>query len=276
MTSLAVAVARDSRGPAALYLMTDSRITWATATEHWDAGRKTFASSVGADVFGYCGDAYFMPMTLGQILSMAAAGVVDLNSPSAKQRHDLVLSLLANSLSMIQTRHALPMTLFHGARDGEHMLSRFRLWRSHFDPKSMSWSEDELTVGDRSYLAAIDGSGGAQIRKFEKEAASTGAAGTSRAAIHAFCNSLHSGGDQFSGGAPQLVGLWRKGHAREFGVCWHGKFFIAGMQVPDSLDRQKVDWFNHLFERCDGRTGRRLVGSPGHRLALSTPAAATK
>jgi hypothetical protein len=265
MTSLAAMVARDSRGPSSLYLMTDSRITWGESSQHWDAGRKTFASPVGADIFGYCGDAYFMPMTLGQVISIAAAKILDLSSPEADMRHQLILSLLTPSLSMIKTKHVLPMTLFHGARDSELMTSRFRLWRSQFDPKTMSWSDEELVVEDRSYLAAINGSGKTHVESYERKVAKTSAAGTSRAAVHAFCSSLRSSADPFSGGAPQLVGLWRKGPARQFGFFWNGKSFVGGMQVTSDLDRESMDWFNHLFERCDGRTGQRLAGSSSHR-----------
>lgn len=270
MTSLAVAIARDSRGPSALYIITDSRITWRTPAERWDAGRKTFASHVGPDIFGYCGDAYFLPMALGQVLSMSTHGVVNFDSYPAEKRHELVLSLLARSISMIATRFALPMTLFHGARDGEFMASKFRLWRSEIRPTSLTWSDTELEVRDQSYLAVLDGTGASHVRTYEGKMQSTPAAGTSRAAIHAFCQSLHSGNDPYSGGAPQLVGLWRKGPAKQFGFCWHGKYFIAGMEVPDSIEREKIVWFNNLFERCDGRTGRRIVGSASHRSSLRT------
>lgn len=265
MTSLAAMVARDSRGPSSLYLITDSRITWGGSAQHWDAGRKTFASPTSADIFGYCGDAYFMPMSLGQVLSIAASKVLDLSSPEADARHRLILSLLTPSLSMMKTKHVLPMTLFHGGRDRDLMTSRFRLWRSQFDPKTMLWSDEELVVEDRSYLATTDGSGKTHVEKFERKAAKTSAAGTSRSAVHAFCTSLRSASDPFSGGAPQLVGLWRKGHAKQFGFCWNGKSFVGGMQVTSDLDCEGVEWFNHLFERCDGRTGQRLAGSPSHR-----------
>ncbi|RWF44694.1 MAG: hypothetical protein EOS65_01500 [Mesorhizobium sp.] len=211
-----------------------------------------------------------MPMALGQVLSMAAHGVVNLSSHSAEKRHEIVLALLAKSISMIRTQYALPMTLFHGARDGEFMASKFRLWRSEIHPTSNAWSDTELVVNDQSYLAAIDGTGATHIQKFEKKVESTAAVGTSRGAIHAFCQSLHTGNDPFSGGAPQLVGLWRKGPAKQFGFCWHGKYFIAGMEVSAGVERERVEWFNNLFERCDGRTGRRIAGSSSHRPSLQT------
>jgi hypothetical protein len=115
MTSLAAAIACDSRGPSALYLITDSRITWVQPTERWDVGRKTFASLVSADVFGYCGDAYFMPIALGQVLSLVASGVVDTTTASAEERHTAVLDLLKNSLgkSLQSTRPQLRCFTVH-------------------------------------------------------------------------------------------------------------------------------------------------------------------
>ena len=268
MTSLAAAIARDSRGPCALYILTDSRITWIEPTERWDAGRKTFGSATSADVFGYCGDAYFMPMALGQILNMAACGALDLATESAKERHSVILKQLKNSLGRIATKHVLSMTVFHGARQGKGMKSIFRLWRSTYNPQTKRWSDIELSVADRSYLAEIDGSGKATVKKFEAKTNKTAASGTSRAAIHAFCKSLRSGEDPFTGGAPQMVGLWRMGTARQFGYYWKRRFFISGMECVDSTGRKNIDWFNEFFERCDPETGRRRQGSADHRTSL--------
>ncbi|MBG0511069.1 hypothetical protein I3J13_20010 [Agrobacterium sp. MOPV5] len=268
MTSLAAAIARDSRGPTALYLLTDSRITWIEHTERWDAGRKTFGSPVSADVFGYCGDAYFMPMALGQVLSMVACGVINLNTATSEERHSIVLNQLKNSLGRISTKYASNVTLFHGARDGEGMKSTFRLWRSVYRPAPKSWSDSELPVENRSYLAKIDGTGKATLQKFEAKMNETAASGTSRAAIHAFCKSLKSAEDPFSGGAPQMVGLWRIGSAKQFGYYWQGRFYIAGMECPNSAGRENIDWFNELFERCDPETGLRREGSANHKTSL--------
>lgn len=58
MTSLGVALAIDARGPSAMYIITDSRISWPNGG-HWDAGQKTFVSACSPDIFGFCGDAFF-------------------------------------------------------------------------------------------------------------------------------------------------------------------------------------------------------------------------
>ncbi|MCA1494582.1 hypothetical protein I6F11_27245 [Ensifer sp. NBAIM29] len=187
---------------------------------------------------------------------------------SADDRHSTVLNQLKNSLGRISTKYASNVTLFHGARDGDGMKSSFRLWQSVYRPSSKAWSDVELRIEDRSYLAKIDGTGKATVQKFEAKMVGTAACGTSRAAIHAFCKSLKSEEDPFSGGPPQMVGLWRIGAARQFGYCWQGRFYIAGMECPNIEGRENIYWFNELFERCDPRTGRRRSGSSNHQTSL--------
>lgn len=269
MTSLAAAVGVDSRGPSSLYIITDSRITWGSPSERWDWGRKTFRSPSSPDVFGYCGDAYFVPLALAQVFELAALGVINLGNLSAVERHLVIFDLLKRSISASATSHIDDVSVFHGTRDGELMPSRFLLWRMHFDKTTRAWRDEELVLNEtESYFAHIDGSGASHVKKFADRWVGSSAAGTSRAAMHSFTQSLRSGEDQFSGGAPQLVGLWRKGHARQFGFSWNGKPYMAGMEVPPTADFTQVDWFNHLFERCDGRTGSKLAEASSHRASL--------
>ncbi|MFT4095697.1 MAG: hypothetical protein QM651_01150 [Rhodoblastus sp.] len=177
--------------------------------------------------------------------------------------------MLKNAIASVETKYIASLTLFHGARDAEFMDAQFRLWRSHYDAKTKVWLDEELSLAHgASYLAHLDGSGASYVKRSEAALSNTAAAGTSRAAMHAFCQALHSGVDPYSGGPPQLVGLWRKGGARQFGFCWHGKSYVGGMELPQAADHTIVDWFNHLFERCDGRTGRKLKTAKSHRSSL--------
>jgi hypothetical protein len=270
MTSLAAAMAVDSRGPSALYIITDSRITWVVASEHWDRGRKTFTSPTSPDIFGYCGDAYFIPMALSQALDLAWLSVIRLNPMSSEERHSTFFELLKDAIGASATRHMQDITVFHGSRDGEFMGCRFRLWRTHMDRVTKIWQDEELPLTENaSYVAYLDGTGASHLQRYVSAGSASRAAGTSRAAVYAFTQSLRSGADPFSGGAPQLVGLWRNGSARQFGFCWNGRSYIAGMEVPSSADHSKVDWFNHLFERCDGKTGSKLPRAKSHRASLA-------
>lgn len=266
MTSLAAAVAVDERGPCAMYIITDSRISWESAA-HWDAGRKTFASSASADIFGYCGDAYFVPIVLSQTLALWDAGLLEVQEASAQQRHNLLVALLKSSIDRGRPPF-IGFSVFHGSRDAEFMVSKFRLWRTMYDPVSKEWTDEELPLLEsNSYLAHIDGTGRPHVQRAVKKL-SESAGGTSRAAIHSFCKSLQARGDAYSGGPPQLVGIWRKGAGRQFGFCWHGKSYLAGLEVPINADHTQVMWFNHLFEIVDGKTGSKLEKAKSHRASL--------
>lgn len=266
MTSLAVSLSVDSRGPCGLYFITDSRITWGSSDHRWDAGQKTFASRRFPDVFGYCGDAYFPPMMLRQVVDQLDAGLICLdNTPPERHRIAIARALEVAMQGVVGRPPMLPFTIYHGAREGDGMSASFRLWQMRYSPGNGSWSTAECPIDtDHSYLVTHDGSGSNVIRRRETDWKKTEAAGTSRSAVWAFCEALQSGQDPLSGGPPQLVGLWRTGAGKTFGFFWHGKPYLAGMQVQASASPEEIKWFNHLFERCDGATGKRLKSAQKH------------
>jgi hypothetical protein len=234
MTSLAVALAVDSRGPSALYIVTDSRLTWQTKEKpHWDVCQKTFAAINSADVFGFCGDAFFPPSILRQIVEQINRGVLFREGVPAEERHHIAFSALEAAIAQAKSAPMTSFSVFHGSRDGEFMKARFRVWESRYTVSSGIWRDEESDLaGVRSYWVCVDGSGADYIRARGKEWFNTDAEGTSRAAIWSFCNALHEGRDPFSGGAPQIVGIWRKGPARVFGFRWRGGTYLAGLPVP--------------------------------------------
>ncbi len=269
MTSLGVALAVDSRGPSALYIITDSRITWHPGNGRWDTGQKTFASARTPDVFGFCGDAFFPPAALRQFLEQVHCGIALDSSMDARRRHALMLHGLQEAIDQQCGAPISSFSVFHGARDHEHMHSTFHLWETRMTvsdkTRSISWFDEERDIiSDHSYFVHIDGTGGRYIKKRGRKWLHSDANGTSRAAIGSFCDALHEGLDPCSGGAPQLVGIWRKGPGRTFGFWWNGKAYLAGAPVPDGSNVAAVDWFNHRFERCDGGTGRRKEGAARH------------
>jgi hypothetical protein len=81
----------------------------------------------------------------------------------------------------------------------------------------------------------------------------------SRSVYTGFCDSLISGEDSFSGGAPQLVGLYRNGSGMHFGTILRGKSFYRGLEAVH-LSLPEIEWRNELFERCDS-SGKRIEGA---------------
>jgi hypothetical protein len=81
----------------------------------------------------------------------------------------------------------------------------------------------------------------------------------SRAVYTGFCDSLISGEDSSSGGAPQLVGLYRSGSGMHFGTILRGKSFYRGLEAAQ-LSLPGLEWRNKLFERCDS-SGKPIEGA---------------
>lgn len=265
MTSLAVALSIDSRGPCAMYIVTDSRFTWGTKSKRWDAGQKTFSPVNYPDVFGFCGNAYFPPLALRQMIDLVNAGIIFRPSETAEYRHQRAIDVIR---SAIENRSHAPISnfsIFHGARDGEFMTSKFRAWKTQYASKTGEWTDQELDLSNgQSYLAHIDGSGATTVSRYADRWRRTSAEGTTRAAIGAFCDALYSESDEFTGGPPQLVGIWRKGVARQFGFIWCGKRYLCGVEVPSDAQFDSVDWFNQRFERFDGEKIKRLEDAQRH------------
>jgi hypothetical protein len=273
MTSLAVSLSVDARGPSAIYILTDSRITWDDVGKRWDAGQKAFASRVSPDIFGFCGDAFFPSCMLHQILEQINTGLLFPPEAEPAQRHDLLRESFESGIAKRIDAPMRAFSIYHGAREGKSMASKFRLWKTDYSAATGKWYDNELDINsDKSYLAKIDGSGRNAVENSVLGWNATAAGGTSRAAVWAFCEALDSGKDPFSGGAPQLVGIWRAGPARIFGFVWKKRRYVAGLEVLNSHSVTNIGWFNDLFERCDGESGERLPGAQAHtKPELSEP-----
>jgi len=223
MTSLAVTLSIDSRGPCALYIITDSRISWSQRAI-WDGGQKAFVSRFYPDIFGFCGDAFFPPAILRQVIEQIDAGLLFDEQANSDERHAAIGARFRVAIEAQRNAPLKAFSVFHGSRDGMIRSSRFRLWRLQYAPAGQNWTDTEINLNEStSYLAHIDGSGKSSIEGRAKSWAGSSAEGTSRAAIWSFCEALRSGIDPYTGGAPQLVGLWRNKMGQNFGFVWQGK-----------------------------------------------------
>ena len=272
MTSLAVELSVDSRGPCALYIVTDSRITWSASVACWDAGQKAFASNSSADIFGILWRRFFPPYALRQVIDLIDAGVLFSATDRAEERHSKVVSVFKSAMQNGQDMCVSDFSIVHGSRDFEFMQSQFRLWVTHYSSNTPTWHEELIDLDTaKSYLVHVDGSGKKTIEQFKKNWDGTLDEGTSRAALWAFCDALYSKEDGNSGGPPQLVGIWRKGTGHHFGFIWCGKRYVCGVQIPDDSQFDSVKWFNQRFERMDGEKIRLLHDAKKQPKPQKTP-----
>ena len=262
MTSVAAWIAVDSRGPSSAYIATDSRLTWG-ASEHWDYGRKAFASSRYPDISAYVGDVLFPSMLLSQYTDVRDADRTADYLSSGDRFAKLVEAcrLTHKDLPANQKR---PFTIVHVSREGEGMVAAFQVRTLTY--RRGGWETECLSSDwERSTIVRAEGSGRDAVLAANERWESGESGGTSRACFSAFVDSLAKGGDAHSGGAPQLVALYRKGPGRSLGVIQGKSRFISGLPIQSSGPMPDVEWRNELFERCDGVTRRRLKGAQRHQ-----------
>ena len=147
---------------------------------------KAFASRVSADIFGYCGDAYYPPMILRQVIDQVDNGLLFADHLIASERHAIVVQAFQRALEQRVDTPISSFSVFHAGRDRSGMKCMFRLWEVAYNHPKGQWNDQEHEIsGDKSYLVHLDGSGKAAIESKNRACRYTEAKGTSRAAIAA-------------------------------------------------------------------------------------------
>lgn len=259
MTSLVAWAGVDSRGTTSVYVASDSRISW--GTDGWNSGRKVFASRSHPEIFGYCGDVVFPSLFLAQAIDLIDAGLLS-TADDPDQVAGRVSSLAQNAFATYPQDQRNPFVIIHCFRRLENMRARFYAYS--YEWSGSSWRCSSLTIPSRSDVIGVWGSGSDAVKKWHELWSGTKQGRTSRAVFGAFCDSLDSSEDQFSGGAPQLVAIHRSYPAKTYGIIWKGKRFLLGIPADDVVQSGKVDWRNALLERCDGETMAVLPDAQRH------------
>ena len=254
MTSLAAWAAVDSRATSSFYLASDSRISFAHGMPPFDSARKLFASSRYADLFGYCGDVDFAFSILDGALKLIDGDGLFSKGDDAEGRNEKFEALLEKSFTGCLTKKEF--TVLHASRDGEGMSASFFLWSLGWSAER-GWVKETLPLPTTSAIVLSEGSGGRVVVEHNEKWRHL-LPGRSRSVFSAFCDALESREDSKSGGAPQLVGLYRKGPGLHFGVIYKGKRFLLGEETGNIERCSRFEWRNSFFELCDFQTFERL------------------
>jgi len=263
MTSLVAWIAVDSRTPASIYLVSDSRISWGSKLT-WDYGRKLFASRKHPEILGYFGDVLFPSQVLGQLVDLIDSDLLFNASDYPQNKWPKILSVVQQSLEGYPDENSRPFTIVYCTRENSGMDSVFHMSTLRWKP-SEGWVDEQwIDLPEKSGIIGVFGSGEDSVSKWYSYWSKTGEKRTSRSVFSAFCDALQSGEDKRSGGAPQLVGTYRKGAAESFGIIYKNKRYLLGLPVDESDNLDAVEWRNGLFERCDWRTMKPLTGAQRH------------
>lgn len=259
VTTLISWIGVDSRGQSSIYLASDSRISWGKSSS-WDNGRKLFVSKNRPDIFGYCGDVLFPTQVLGQIVEQIDQFILFNRGETFGARAAIVLTALEIALNATPIGQQRAFEVIYASRELEGMQSHFQVCRIGWN-QSEKWTLVDLELSKHSGLIKGIGTGAAANAKWYDYWQRSDVARTSRSVFGAFCDSLRNGEDPLSGGPPQLVGIYRSGPARSFGVIAGGKRYLNGQVVNSSGTFDHIEWRNELFERCDGNTMKLLSGA---------------
>lgn len=262
MTTLISWISVDSRGPSAIYVVADSRITWGSQVRRWDSGRKVFAAST-SDVFGYCGDVLFPSLVLGQVVDLVTRGLLWDGDADPDERHAVFVDYLRTAFSRRQNAPDQAFTVVHAARRGSGMKSEFLAWRTDHVPGSRGWTDTPLHTAERgrSYVVVTLGSGSEPLNREIENWRDSPQGGTARSLFSAFCDALELGADPLTGGVPQIVSVDRKSQGKVLGFVADGQRYIHGSPIGYSAAQDSIEWVDRLFNRMSPATLEQLSGA---------------
>jgi hypothetical protein len=251
MSSLVSWTGVDSHDPASIYIATDSRISWENGG-HWDSGRKVFASRSRPENFGYVGDVLFPSLVLGQISDTIESPDPE-RLPSPEARFAEINALIQEAFATLPKGERREFKIAYAQREGQGSACRFRFFSLEWAPET-GWFSSEKRLPTVSDTIVVWGSGTEAVSLWKQRWDESSQRSTSRSVFSSFVDAIRSGKDARSGGAPQVVRLYRKGPARPVGTIHQGHAYIFGLRAsPGNHTADDFEWRNHLFERCNVR-----------------------
>lgn len=245
MTLIVGWIAKDTRGITSTYLASDSRLSM-NATNLYDYGRKLYASKKYPDIFGYCGDVLFPSMMLSQLISLIDDNIISYES----NKSDIVLKQIRIQIKSYVNLIQENFNIYHFYKELEEF---------HFKRYSWSAKDKQLTCSDVSFGQnyIVDGSGKEEFDNlFKKSYNISDSAGTSRNIYQCFVHTIFNNTKYSFGGAPQLVGIYRKptGVGENLGIIYKKQLYYLGSPIDKDGALDNIEWRNENFERCAGNS----------------------
>jgi len=274
MTSFVAWAGVDERSIASVYFASDSRLTGplkydsATGkilgTWHWDYGRKLYVSRRYPDIWGYVGDVLFPSQVLGVMVDLIDSGAIYELDDSPKIKLEKMIGFFDRASQGYPFMKEVKI-IYCSRFDIDNRSSI----RSEFcvfvlTKRDNTWDVKPLDIPKKSGEILIEGSGRDDIKIALGKWGETPHKGTSRSIFSAFCDGLEKTTDPNSGGAPQLVGLHRRGMGKYFGVVYQQQSFFLGLPFKHPQNSDQIEWFNDLFEISSGKTKKRLPTAKKH------------
>ncbi|UCV20074.1 hypothetical protein [Ferribacterium limneticum] len=261
---------RTGQKPASLYFASDSRISWEQKDKSvvtWDHIKKVFAARTTPDIFALAGNVELAVTLVSQIVSLAEHGLLFDDKDSAKTRFGKFVFAIKRNWNSYPWPQSVDLNFMHGFRIGEGVESEFYVGVLSYFSKKQEWHEQLLLCPNAKNSSVLEGLGTGKSVALEwiEKWNNTSEGNTSRVVFSGLCDAIRSNTDKASGGAPQLVRLYRKGSGAAVGVTWCGQRYFDGQQIYKEQIAEGVEWRNDLFEIVDGVSQERISGAQVHK-----------
>ncbi|WP_290601874.1 hypothetical protein [Janthinobacterium sp.] len=243
--------------PSAVYITTDSRISWGNNST-WDYAQKVFCIPITKEIFGYCGDVMCVTQTLSQIVQLGNLGGFN-SLPTTLNRVELYADLIKDALisypkeQIVSSsniiyiqRHINSYNVFEIIISKEMVVTINKIeFTRNVKPSKKKDRTDRI----------IRGSGASKFRgKVPPD--------TTYQAFHRFCECIDDVNLPSVGGVPQVVTIRRNGHCLLLGINKNGDNRVLGLpvQAPDLFSGIN-EWKNENFERWDPKQNQLVIGA---------------
>lgn len=262
--SLIVAwVGIDTHSVSSAYIASDSRVSWSNG-QAFDSCRKTFFSMKYPELISYCGSVLFPSLLISSILEAIDSGMVFAEDDPALQRYKKFKKILFAEFHRYPNAvkgDAFELLYINKDKTSQnypryyfHQIS----WR-----RGVGFNSTTVKQPMQSGLIHVMGSGSRHFKDSYKKFQKHKSRGTSRNVYQCFAHLMLNEFDPSCGGAPQLVGLYRKPSTNgfAFGIIHKRRRYYNGLNIGRYSSSMTIEWRNRYFEMCSARPMLRIPGS---------------
>jgi hypothetical protein len=252
MTLVAAWYEMDTHSTSSAYIASDSRVFWSDGI-YYDSCRKTFFSEKYPELVAYCGDVLFPALLISSILETIDKGMIFNSNDNAINRFKKFKKFLFNEFHKYpKNKVGNSFELFYINKDTTNSIY------PNFYSYEISWNKERgfkskiLKSPQQPGIIHVMGSGATEfnckineINKFKNKL-------TARKIYQCFAHLMLEIKDPHCGGAPQLVGLYRKSNTNgfSFGIIHNRKRYYNGLAIGKIINSDKLEWRNKHFKAC--------------------------
>ena len=242
---------KDGDKVSSIYFAADSRFSWGNtqSSPKYDEGIKVFCSLKHPYIFAYCGDVLFPLHTLERIIYKIDCDLFFELADDNFSKKLLSIKTEFESSIMIYPHPKPSFSILFASREAYYDFHLGEITSCNGDI-----SHSEIKLPNKSGIVYTGGSGKNYFNKVVSEQLHNPSEGTSRFCFHCIAKSIKNNNSPTVGGAPQLVGLYRKGNGIIFGIEYNGERYILGKRTDFITEHLHIEWRNSNFERINPQT----------------------